>query len=122
MAKPTVSKANPPQFDNDVGPNTLHKKQNPNKNRVLITGSNMSVGDSVTVTGKLGTSPTIWTGTIGTDMGGGKYLCKNLNVIQEQTGAHRTSGGGTEDVSTTVTNSDGTSTPSVTTTNVNTVP
>jgi hypothetical protein len=122
VPRPTVDQNNPPNFDG----NQLHKKKNANKNKVTIYGTNLSRGDSVTVTGTLGNPPTIWNGTIfNTNQGGTRGECKDLDVIQEQgygDDDEKGKGAGPEDVSTTVTNGAGTSSPPVTTQNVVTVP
>ena len=68
-------------------------------------------------------TPTGWSGTITSHIAGNYWLSNNLKVDHEEVrkGKKITSGGGTEDVSVTVTNTTATSAP-VTTTAVPTVP
>jgi hypothetical protein len=104
-------------------PLPLHKKVSTNKSTVIIVATGIGVGDAVNVNGTHGMTPTGWSGTITSHIAGNYWLSNNLKVDHEEVrkGKKITSGGGTEDVSVTVTNTTATSAP-VTTTAVPTVP
>jgi hypothetical protein len=114
MSKPVLDPSHPPRF-----PKKLHKKKGSN-DEALITGTNISLKDSVDVKGTAGHKPTTWHGTITKDNGDGTYLSEDLKVSHEEEGVIKKDS--TENVSTTVTNpSNGTSDP-VTTPNAPIIP
>jgi hypothetical protein len=105
----------------------LHKREG-HADSATIFGSNIAVGNDVTVNGTRGHRPTTWVGSIATDNGDGSFDVTNLSVDHEEEARkpkHKDTddagGGGAEDVSVTVTNVDGPSAP-VVTRNVPTVP
>ncbi len=107
-------------------PSKLHKGAG-RWDPATIFGEHIAVGDEVNVTGTRGRKPATWVGTIATDNGDGTYDVTNLTVDHvEEFRASKgkdqdAGGGGTEDVSVTVTNATDTSDP-VTTRRVPTIP
>jgi hypothetical protein len=119
MARPRLT--SPADF-----PSKLHKGAG-RRDPATIYGEHIAVGDDVNVNGTRGRKPTTWVGTIATDNGDGSFDVTDLTVDHQE--EFRSSkgndqdagGGGTEDVSVTVTNATDTSAP-VTTVRVPTVP
>jgi hypothetical protein len=110
MAKPKLTSA---QF-----PTALHKRLTsllPSKVIVIATG--IKIGNPVNVNGTRGMIPTRWCGTITKNITDNAWLSDDLEVVQEEESIPRKtagSGGGSEDVSVTVTNTTGTSDPVIT--------
>lgn len=98
----------------------IHKKKKGSGayNKVTIGGDHIAQGDSVVVTGGLGK---IWAGTISNNAS--PYICNDLDLIRGETISSKPdSSTGTEDLSTTVTNSSSDTSNIQTTTNVTVVP
>jgi hypothetical protein len=117
VSKPTLRSAS--------FPHGLHKKKHkPPSSAKLYGTTNVVVGDEVNVNGTRGQRPTTWSGTIAVLHSNGDCDVTDLTVDTEEVSKssdHRTTAGGSEDVSVTVTNLGDTSDP-VTTAAVSTIP
>jgi len=86
----------------------LKKKKNKPPDSAKIHGNDITAGDTVTVKGTHGNSPTIWKGTIHRDKNpDGSYKTEDLKVESEEHNYEKekdSDAAGTEDVSVTVTN------------------
>src|SRR5262245_3874596 len=94
-----------PQIDDVDFPEKLHKKMG-FEDPATIEGQNIARGDKVNVVGTFGDQPTEWEGLIGVQNDDGSWPV-DLEVTSEQRGGPPIVG--TEDVSVTVTNGEGTS-------------
>jgi hypothetical protein len=116
VAKPKLT--SPTKF-----PGGLHKSMG-HYDSARIYGTNIAAGDALKVKGSKGKKPTTWTGSIAKDNKDGSFDVTNLRVDHEEERKGKKkedAGGGTEDVSVTVTNSTDTSDP-VDTIGVTTIP
>jgi hypothetical protein len=117
---PHLDPNNPPQF-----PGKLHKKKKDANGHVNVDtgtfwGTGITRGDTVTVTGTHGSSPTGWKGSVKQQNTDGSWLSDDLKVEHEQVGIDPRTG--SEDVTVTVTNSTTGSSNTVTSPSVSTIP
>src|SRR5262245_65814845 len=102
-----------PELDDAEFSSGLHKKMGHNDTAILY-GRNIAVGDEVNVNGTRGKRPTHWVGRVKTDNGDESYDVEKLKVDHEEEtkkDKEDAAGGGTEDVSVTVSNATDTSDP-----------
>lgn len=108
MPKPKFTSVTFKNHPTDPTKDALHKKIAGGTDKAEFTGCvNISSGDGIRITGSLGTFPTIWQGTI-TSVSGSKAKGK-VKVFSEQSRLRKGTkikpgAGGTEEVSTTVSN------------------
>lgn len=105
MPKPKFTSVSFRNHPTDPTKHALHKSMGHNDKAEFTGCVNVSRGDGVTVLGSIGTKPTIWEGTIAS-VTGSNAKCNNLKVIRVRSRRRKfkPTGGGTEDVSTTISN------------------